>query len=30
MNIHEYQAKQILSDYGIPVPVGKLASTVQR
>lgn len=29
MNIHEYQAKQILSDYGIPVPVGKLASTVE-
>ncbi len=29
MNIHEYQAKQILSDYGVPVPVGKLASTVE-
>ena len=29
MNIHEYHAKQILSDYGVPVPVGKLASTVE-
>ena len=25
MNIHEYQAKEILSEYGVPVPVGHLA-----
>jgi succinyl-CoA synthetase beta subunit len=29
MNIHEYQAKEILKRYGVPVPVGKLASTPQ-
>ena len=27
MKIHEYQAKQILSGYGIPVPSGGVAST---
>ena len=27
MKIHEYQAKQILSRYGIPVPQGGVAST---
>ncbi len=25
MNIHEYQAKQLFQQYGIPIPVGKLA-----
>ena len=29
MNIHEYQAKEILKRYGVPVPVGKVASTLQ-
>ena len=29
MNIHEYQAKEILKRYGVPVPVGKVASTPQ-
>src|SRR5918996_783218 len=29
MNIHEYQAKEILKRYGVPVPVGKIASTPQ-
>ncbi len=29
MNIHEYQAKEILSRFGIPVPRGRVASTVQ-
>jgi len=27
MNIHEYQAKEILREYGIPVPEGRVAST---
>ena len=27
MNLHEYQAKQIFSSYGIPVPKGRVAST---
>ncbi|MCH7644303.1 MAG: ADP-forming succinate--CoA ligase subunit beta [Myxococcales bacterium] len=27
MNIHEYQAKELLRDYGVPVPDGKLATT---
>ena len=22
MNLHEYQAKKILADYGVPVPAG--------
>jgi len=29
MNIHEYQAKEILKRYGVPVPVGRVASTLQ-
>jgi succinyl-CoA synthetase beta subunit len=28
MNIHEYQAKDILRDYGLPVPPGEVARTV--
>ncbi len=27
MNIHEYQARQILRDHGVPVPEGKVATT---
>ncbi|MBI5886101.1 MAG: hypothetical protein HZB85_05905, partial [Deltaproteobacteria bacterium] len=27
MNIHEYQAKQILAKYGVTVPRGKIAFT---
>src|ERR1700753_1210896 len=27
MNIHEYQAKQILAKYGVPVPKGQVAYT---
>ncbi|MCY3757944.1 MAG: succinate--CoA ligase subunit beta, partial [Acidobacteria bacterium] len=27
MKIHEYQAKKILSDHGVPVPRGKVADT---
>lgn len=30
MNIHEYQAKEILSSYGIPVPRGKVALTADQ
>lgn len=29
MNLHEYQGKALLSEYGLPVPRGKLASTVE-
>src|SRR3990172_10628757 len=29
MNIHEYQAKEILAKYGLPVPTGKIAFTPQ-
>src|SRR5438128_11924009 len=29
MNIHEYQAKELLKRYGVPVPVGKVDSTAQ-
>lgn len=29
MNLHEYQSKKLLSDYGIPVPAGAPATTVQ-
>ncbi|HWX78254.1 MAG TPA: ATP-grasp domain-containing protein, partial [Candidatus Acidoferrales bacterium] len=29
MNIHEYQAKDILKRFGVPVPLGKVASTPQ-
>jgi succinyl-CoA synthetase beta subunit len=28
VNIHEYQAKEILRRYGVPVPAGKVASTL--
>ncbi len=27
MKIHEYQAKQLLAQYGVPIPSGKLATT---
>ena len=27
MKIHEYQAKQLLKQYGVPVPAGQVAST---
>ncbi len=27
MNVHEYQAKQLLREYGVPVPAGELATT---
>ncbi|MDH3980396.1 MAG: ADP-forming succinate--CoA ligase subunit beta [Gammaproteobacteria bacterium] len=27
MHLHEYQAKQLFSDYGIPVPAGRLLTT---
>jgi succinyl-CoA synthetase beta subunit len=27
VNIHEYQAKELLRDYGVPVPAGTLATT---
>ena len=27
MNIHEYQAKQVLKEYGVPVPQGGVAFT---
>ena len=28
MNIHEYQAKEIFTSFGLPVPGGKVATTV--
>ncbi|MFA5958892.1 MAG: ADP-forming succinate--CoA ligase subunit beta [Tatlockia sp.] len=28
MNLHEYQAKQLFASYGMPVPVGEVAHTV--
>ena len=28
MNLHEYQAKRVFADYGVPVPPGKVASSV--
>jgi succinyl-CoA synthetase beta subunit len=27
MKLHEYQAKQLLASYGVPVPEGKVATT---
>lgn len=30
MNIHEYQAKELLKDYGIVVPIGVLATTAKK
>src|SRR5512138_1840273 len=29
MKIHEYQAKNILSKYGVPVPRGEMAQTIE-
>lgn len=29
MNLHEYQAKQLLSEYGLPVSRGKVATTLE-
>ncbi len=29
MNIHEYQAKELLSNYGVGVPIGKVAFTAE-
>jgi succinyl-CoA synthetase beta subunit len=28
MNLHEYQAKQLLAEYGLPVPAGEVATNV--
>ncbi len=30
MNLHEYQAKQVLSSFGVPVPRGIMAETVEQ
>ena len=30
MNFHEYQAKELFAEYGIPVPPGKVASTAEQ
>jgi succinyl-CoA synthetase beta subunit len=30
MNLHEYQAKQLLAEYGLPVSQGKVAATVEQ
>lgn len=30
MNLHEYQAKQILSSFGVPVPQGIMAETIEQ
>ncbi len=30
MKIHEYQAKEVLSRFGVPIPRGKVASTVEQ
>ena len=29
MNLHEYQAKKLFAEYGIPVPPGKIAHSVK-
>ena len=29
MNIHEYQAKEVLRGFGVPVPKGKAAFSVE-
>ena len=29
MNLHEYQAKQVFSAYGIPVPSGRVAASAE-
>ena len=30
MNIHEYQAKEILRGYGVPIPPGEVATTPEQ
>ncbi len=30
MNLHEYQAKQLFAQYGIPVPTAKCCSECRR
>ena len=30
MKIHEYQAKEILRKYGVPVPGGEMAMTIEQ
>ncbi len=30
MNFHEYQSRQLFADYGIPVPMGKIATTPEQ
>ena len=30
MNFHEYQAKALFTEYGIPVPAGRIASTIDQ
>jgi succinyl-CoA synthetase beta subunit len=30
MNFHEYQAKALFADYGIPVPAGRIATTIDQ
>lgn len=30
MKIHEYQAKQILAEYGVPIPRGRVATTAEQ
>lgn len=30
MNLHEYQAKQLLSEFGLPVPKGVVATTIEQ
>ncbi|MEX2051728.1 MAG: ATP-grasp domain-containing protein, partial [Steroidobacteraceae bacterium] len=27
MNLHEYQSKRVFSDYGVPIPAGKVAAS---
>jgi len=29
LNLHEYQSKELLSKYGVPVPLGKIAATAE-
>ena len=29
MNIHEFQAKEVLGRFGVPVPKGQVASTTE-
>ncbi|MEE8350712.1 MAG: ADP-forming succinate--CoA ligase subunit beta, partial [Rhodospirillales bacterium] len=29
MNLHEYQAKELLQNYGVPVPTGRVAATAE-